>query len=183
MKLLWLLIGRAIDHTPKKKKPFTVPSDPSILLTCEKIIVGFPDFLDLYKNLPHRCKFSVFKPSVHSPIINHVLTKKLRQHNQQLLHGSDERLSIETSVHESLNDRKFTESTQLTKCAVRFNFHWSNTTVSFETDHFIDTLCKYNNNNNFILCTKIQKLDGLPRKQLESQSWRGKTSTRIAQII
>ena len=69
---------RLITHMKKKKKPFTVPSGPSILLTCEKIIVGFPDFLDLYKNLPHRCKFSVFKPSVHSPIINHVLTKKLR---------------------------------------------------------------------------------------------------------
>ena len=98
---------------------------------------------------------------------NHFLTHNLDFWIKLLtiLHGSDERLSIETSVHESLNDRKFTESTQLTKCAVRFNFHWSNTTVSFETDHFIDTLCKYNNNNNnFILCTKIQKLDGLPRK-------------------
>ena len=50
------MIGRAIDHTHEKKKPFTVPSGPSILLTCEKIIVGFPDFLDLYKNLPH-CRF------------------------------------------------------------------------------------------------------------------------------
>ena len=50
--------------------------------------------------------------------------------------SSDERLSIETSGYESLNDGKFTESTQVTKCVVRFNFHWSNTTVSFETDHF-----------------------------------------------
>ena len=62
MKLLRLLVGRAIDHThEEKKKPFTVPSGPTILLTCEKIIVGSPDFFDLYKNLRHCCKFSVFK--------------------------------------------------------------------------------------------------------------------------
>ena len=49
MKLLRLSVGRAIDHTrEEKKKPFTVPSGPTILLTCEKIIVGSPDFFDLY---------------------------------------------------------------------------------------------------------------------------------------
>lgn len=63
MKLLQLLVGRAIDHTheEKIKKPFTVPSGPTILLTCEKIIIGSPDFFYLYKNLPHCCKVSVFK--------------------------------------------------------------------------------------------------------------------------
>ena len=55
------LDGRLIRHMKEKKKPFTVPSGPTILLTCEKIIVASPDFFDLYKNLPLSCKFSVFK--------------------------------------------------------------------------------------------------------------------------
>ena len=49
------MIGRAIDHTHEKSS-FTVPSGPTIFLTCEKIMVRSPDFLDLYKNLPH-CRF------------------------------------------------------------------------------------------------------------------------------
>ena len=49
------MIGRAIDHTHEKSS-FTVLSGPTIFLTCEKIMVRSPDFLDLYKNLPH-CRF------------------------------------------------------------------------------------------------------------------------------
>ena len=83
----------------------------------KKIIVVTPDqFLDLYKNLSH-CHVQFSSPGVYSSLINLVLNKKLHQHNQQLLHGSDERLSLEISVYASLNDGNFTESTQLTKCA------------------------------------------------------------------
>ena len=57
----WNCYGFWLDGRLIKKKPFTVPSGPTILLTCEKIIVGSPDFFDLYKNLPYCCKFSVFK--------------------------------------------------------------------------------------------------------------------------
>ena len=147
MKLLRLLVGRAIDHTheEKKKSRSRFPVAQPFFSHAKKSLLPLLIFLICIRIYHIAASFQFSSPRAHSSIINHVSSRSCISTTNNSFIRSYERLSLETwnIIYESLNDGKFTESTQLTKCAARFNFHWSNTTVSFETDPFSNTLCKF----------------------------------------
>ena len=99
MKLLRLLVGRAIDHTheEKKKSRSRFPVAQPFFSHAKKSLLALLIFLICIRIYDIAASFQFSSPRAHSSIINHVSSKSCISTTNNSFISSDERLSLETS--------------------------------------------------------------------------------------
>ena len=123
------------------------------------IIICTPDFFALHKHLPHSCfRFHICMSKCLLTFIN----KPCFYQKASLAKPTIPSLALMEgyhSKHQFMNLCMMANLlNQFSWQNMRFNFHWSNSTASFETDHFIDTLCKFLWRANSSTCLQYSEL-------------------------